>query len=39
MQYESLISGMTKLFAFLLMIGSLIAMFFEAFSNKKNREE
>ena len=31
--YESLISGITRFFAFLLMMGSVIAIFFEAFSN------
>ncbi len=35
--YESLISGFTKMLAYLLMMGSVIAMFFEAFSNKKDR--
>jgi len=35
MAYESLISGITRVFAYLLMIGSVIAMFFEAFSNKR----
>ena len=33
--YESLISGVTRVIAYLLMIGSVIAMFFEAFSNKR----
>ena len=33
--YESLISGITKMMGFLLMIGSVIAMFFEAFSNER----
>jgi hypothetical protein len=32
--YESLISGVTRIIGYLLMIGSVIAMFFEAFSNK-----
>jgi len=35
LQYESFISGMTKVISVILMLGSLIAMFFEAFSNKK----
>jgi len=34
--YESLISGVTKMLAYLLMMGSVIAMFFEAFPNKKD---
>lgn len=33
--YESLVSGVTKAIAYLLMIGSVIAMFFEAFSDKE----
>ena len=33
--YESLISGVTRAIAYLLMIGAVIAMFFEAFSNKR----
>ncbi len=33
--YESLISGVTRVIAYLLMIGSVIAMFFEAFSSKR----
>ncbi|MDM5272352.1 hypothetical protein PGH07_09170 [Sulfurovum sp. zt1-1] len=32
--YESLISGMTRVMGYLLMIGAVIGMFFEAFSNK-----
>jgi hypothetical protein len=32
--YESLISGVTRVIAYLLMIGAVIGMFFEAFSNK-----
>jgi len=32
--YESLVSGVTKMLAYLLMTGSVIAMFFEAFSNR-----
>ena len=35
MAYESLISGITKAIGHLLMIGSVIGMFFEAFSNKR----
>jgi len=35
LSYESLISGFTRVIAYLLMIGSLVAMFFEAFSNKR----
>jgi hypothetical protein len=35
MPYASFISGITKVISVLLMFGSLIAMFFEAFSNKK----
>jgi len=34
LQYESIISGMTKIISVILMVGALIAMFFEAFSNK-----
>ena len=34
LQYESFISGMTKVVSVILMVGALIAMFFEAFSNK-----
>lgn len=34
MAYESLISGLTRAVGYLLMIGSVIAMFFEAFSNR-----
>lgn len=33
-EYEALISGFTKAVGYLLMIGALIGMFFEAFSNK-----
>jgi len=33
--YASFISGFTQVVAYLLMIGSVIGMFFEAFSNKK----
>ena len=33
--YESLISGLTKAMGYLLMLGAVIGMFFEAFSNKK----
>ena len=33
--YESLISGVTRTIAYFLMIGSVIGMFFEAFSNEK----
>ena len=33
--YESLISGITRAMAYLLMLGSVIGMFFEAFSNKR----
>ncbi len=33
--YESLIVGLTKIVAMLLMVGSVIAMFFEAFSSKR----
>ena len=36
--YESLISGFTKMLAYLLMMGSVIAMFFEAFSNSKTKD-
>ena len=32
--YESFISGLTRLIAYLLMIGSVISMFFNAFSNR-----
>ena len=35
MSYASFISGTTKMISILLMAGSLIAMFFEAFSNRK----
>jgi len=35
MAYESLISGITRTIAYLLMIGSVFVMFFEAFSNKR----
>ncbi len=35
--YEALISGITKMFAYLLMLGAVIAMFFEAFSNEKDK--
>ena len=35
--YESLISGMTRSIAYLLMISSAIGMFFEAFSSKGNK--
>lgn len=34
--HESLISGITRATAYLLMIGSVIVMFFEAFSNQKS---
>lgn len=34
LSYESFISGLTRAIAYLLMIGSVIAMFFNAFSNK-----
>ena len=34
LSYESLISGFTRVIAYLLMIGSVIAMFFNAFSNR-----
>ena len=34
LSYESLISGFTRIIAYLLMIGSVIAMFFNAFSNR-----
>jgi hypothetical protein len=34
LSYESLISGLTRVIAYLLMIGSVIAMFFNAFSNR-----
>ena len=37
MAYESLISGITRAFAYFLMIGSVIAMFFEVFSSKGNK--
>jgi len=33
--YESLISGLTKAIGYLLMLGSVISMFFEAFSEKR----
>lgn len=33
--YESLISGITRAIAYFLMIGSVVAMFFEAFSSKR----
>ena len=36
--YESLISGFTKMLAYLLMMGSVIAIFFEAFSNIKTKD-
>lgn len=36
LSHESLISGFTKMLAYLLMMGSVLAMFFEAFSNKKD---
>jgi len=36
--YESFISGMTRVIAYLLMIGSVIAMFFNAFSNRDQVE-
>lgn len=35
--YESLISGITRTIGYLLMVGSVIGMFFEAFSNKGNK--
>ncbi|HIP18067.1 MAG TPA: hypothetical protein EYG78_01885 [Sulfurovum sp.] len=35
--YESLISGLTRTIGYLLMIASLIGMFFETFSNKGNK--
>ena len=35
--YESLISGVTRTIGYLLMIGSVIGMFFEAFSSKGNK--
>lgn len=37
--YESFISGMTRVIAYLLMIASVIAMFFNAFSNRDVVEE
>ncbi len=39
MQYESLIAGLTRLAAYLLMIVSVIGMFFGAFTNKKGKRE
>ena len=39
MPYESLISGLTRFLAYLLMIVSVIGMFFGAFSNKNKRRE
>jgi hypothetical protein len=36
--YESFISGVTRAIAYLLMIGSVLAMFFEAFSNKRQEK-
>jgi hypothetical protein len=35
LNYESLISGMTRIIAYFLMVGSVIGMFFEAFSNEQ----
>jgi len=37
LEYESLISGITRVIGYLLMVGSVIGMFFEAFSNKGNK--
>jgi len=39
MQYESLISGLTRLVAYLLMIIAVLGMFFGAFSNKNQKKE
>jgi hypothetical protein len=33
--YDSLISGITRMIGYLLMISSVIGMFFDAFSNKR----
>jgi hypothetical protein len=35
--YESLIAGLTRFIAYLIMLSAVIGMFFEAFSNKHNR--
>ena len=37
LQYETIISGLTRAVGYLLMIGSVIGMFFETFSSKGNR--
>ncbi len=38
LSYESFISGLTRVMAYLLMVGSVIGMFFDAFSNRHEKE-